>query len=114
MRMRKVVSTVFALALSAGAAVVAEAHGNCGAHTRGVNRRQERQQQRIGQGVRSGELTGREALRLERNAREIRQDEREAKSDGVVTARERAGLQRDLNQESRLIYRAKHNERDRN
>jgi uncharacterized membrane protein YebE (DUF533 family) len=108
------VSTVFALSMVAGAAVVAEAHGNCGRHTPGVNRRQERQQQRIGQGIRSGELTGRETLRLERNAREIRQDERAAKSDGVVTARERAGLQHELNQESRLIYRAKHNERDRN
>lgn len=112
--MRKLVSTVFALSLMAGAAVVAEAHGNCGTHTRSVNRRQERQQQRIGQGIRSGELTARETLRLERNAREIRHDERRAKSDGVVTARERAGLQRELNQESRLIYRAKHNERDRN
>jgi hypothetical protein len=98
----------------AGAAAVAEAHGRCGTHTPSVNRRQERQQQRIGQGVRSGELTGRETLRLEKNAREIRQDEREAKSDGVVTARERAGLQRDLNHESHLIYHAKHNEKDRN
>jgi hypothetical protein len=112
--MRKLVSTLFALSLMAGAAVVAEAHGHCGPRTRGINRRQEHQQRRIGQGIRSGELTARETLRLERNAREIRQDEREARSDGVVTARERAGLQRDLNQESRMIYRAKHNEKDRN
>jgi uncharacterized membrane protein YebE (DUF533 family) len=112
--MRKLVSTVFALSLLAGAAVAAEAHGKCGTHTPRVNRRQERQQQRIGQGVRSGELTGRETLRLERNAREIRQDEREAKSDGVVNARERAGLEHELNHESHLIYRAKHNEKDRN
>ena len=112
--MRKLVTTVFALTLMAGAAVVAEAHGNCGTHRPGVNRRQERQQRRIGQGIRSGELTARETLRLERNAREISQDERRAKSDGVVTARERAGLQRGLNQESRLIYRARHNGKDRN
>jgi len=112
--MRKFVSTVFALSLLAGAAVVAEAHGRCGPRTLGVNRRQERQQRRIGQGIRSGELTARETFRLGRNAREIRQDEREAKSDGVVTRRERAGLQHDLNQQSRLIYRAKHNEKDSN
>jgi hypothetical protein len=113
-KMRRIVSTVFALTLMAGAASVAEAHGRCGTHTPGVNRRQERQQQRIGQGLRSGELTARETLRLERGAREISRDERRAKSDGVVTARERAGLQRELNHESRLIYRAKHNEKDRN
>ncbi|MBV8858451.1 MAG: hypothetical protein JOZ02_16075 [Acidobacteria bacterium] len=112
--MRKFVSTVFALALLGAAAVSAEAHGHCGTRTPGINRRQERQQQRIGQGVRSGELTGRETLRLERNAREIRQDEREAKSDGEVTRRERAGLERELNHESRLIYRDKHNEKERN
>ena len=112
--MRKLVSTVFALSLIAGAASAAAAHTNCGTRTSGVNHRQHRQQRRIGQGVRSGELTARETLRLERNAREIRQDEREAKSDGVVTARERAGLQRELNHESHLIYRAKHNEKDRN
>lgn len=110
--MRKLVSTVFALSLMAGASFVAEAHGNCRTHTPSVNRRQARQQQRIGQGIRSGELTARETWRLERNAREIRQDERQAKSDGVVTARERVGLQRELNQESRLIYRAKHNGRE--
>ena len=112
--MRKLVSTVFALSLMVGATLVVEAHGNCGTHRAGVNGRQQHQQQRIGQGIRSGELTARETLRLERNAREIRQDERAAKSDGVVTARERAGLQRELNQESHLIYRAKHNEKDRN
>ena len=113
--MRKLVSTVFALSLMAGAAVVAEAHGrHCGTRTPGVNRRQQNQQRRIFQGVRSDELTRREFWRLEKNAREIRQDEREAKSDGVVTRRERAELQHDLNQESRLIYRAKHNEKDRN
>ena len=110
---RRLLTTVCALSLMAGAAVAAEAHGNCGTHRPGVNRRQERQQRRIGRGIRSGELTAREALRLVRDAREIRRDERRAKSDGVVTARERAGLQRGLNHESRLIYRAKHNGKDR-
>ncbi|HEY0170226.1 MAG TPA: hypothetical protein VGB98_04170 [Pyrinomonadaceae bacterium] len=112
--MRKLVSTVFALTLIGGSAVVAEAHGKCGTHTHGVNRRQQRQQHRIVRGVRSGELTARETWRLHRNAHEIRRDEREARADGVVTARERAELHRDLNRESRLIYRAKHNEKDRN
>ena len=113
--MRKFVSAVFALALLGGAAVVAEAKGGgCGPRTPGVNRRQHNQQRRIFGGVSSGELTRGEFWRLERNAREIRQDERQARADGVVTARERAALHRELNQESRMIYRAKHNGKDRN
>ena len=112
--MRKLVLTVFALTLIGGTAVVAEAKGNCGPRAAGVNRRQHNQQRRIFGGVRSGELTRGEFWRLERNAREIRQDERQARADGVVTARERAELRRDLNKESRMIYRAKHNGRDRN
>ena len=111
--MRKVVSTLFALALTAGAAVGTEAH--CvGRRTPGIDRREHRQQQRIVQGVRSGELTARETLRLERGEWGIRRDEREAKEDGHVTARERSELQRELNHESRFIYRAKHDNDGRN
>src|SRR3712207_9493315 len=111
--MRKFVSAVFALALLGGAAAVAEAKGGrCGPRTPGINRRQHRQQDRIFQGVRSGELTRGEFWRLERSAREIRRDERRARADGVVTARERARLHRELNRESRMIYRAKHNEKE--
>jgi hypothetical protein len=98
--------------LTVGAAVSAEAYG--GRRTPGVDRREHRQQRRIVQGVRSGELTGRETLRLERGEWDIRRDERHAKSDGQVTARERAHLQRELNRESRHIYRAKHDQDGRN
>jgi hypothetical protein len=108
--MRKLLATAFALSLIAGAAVVADA----GTHTQGVNHRQRHQQRRIVRGVRSGELTRGETRRLERNARGIRRDERRARADGDVTARERARLRRELNHESRHIYRAKHNRRDRN
>jgi hypothetical protein len=111
--MRKFVTTFFMLMLTAGAAVSAEAHGT-GRRTPGVDRREHRQQHRIVQGVRSGELTGRETLRLERGECDIRRDERRAKADGEVTARERAHLQRELNHESRHIYRAKHDNDGRN
>jgi hypothetical protein len=111
--MRKFVTALFTLALTACAAVGAEAH--CGGRrTPGIDRREHRQQRRIVRGVRSGELTARETLRLERGAWDVRRDERRAKADGRVTARERAALQRELNRESRHIYRAKHNDADRN
>jgi hypothetical protein len=106
--MRKFAATVFALLLIAGVAVSADAQRG------GVNDRQQRQQRRIGQGRRSGELTRRETRRLARGERRIRRNERRARSDGEVTRRERARLNRELNHESRRIHRAKHNRRDRN
>ncbi len=79
-----------------------------------LDERQQNQAQRIGQGVRSGELTRRETRRLVHGQRELRQDERAAKADGVVTARERARLQHEANQQSRRIHRQKHDAQDRN
>lgn len=78
-----------------------------------INQRQRNQQQRIRQGVRSGELTRNEARRLERQEREIRQDERAVKADGVVTPAERREINRSLNRTNRRIYRNKHDRQDR-
>ncbi|MBI4987569.1 MAG: hypothetical protein HZC23_02015 [Rhodocyclales bacterium] len=77
-------------------------------HDPGVNARQHHQQARIGQGVRSGDLTRDEARRLEREQRHIRQEERRYKSDGVLTRAERADLQHDQNMASRRIYQERH------
>ena len=71
-------------------------------------KRQGRQQARIGQGLVSGQLTGREALRLEHQEKHIASDIRAAKADGTVTAAERAKINREQNRESRRIFRQKH------
>jgi len=81
---------------------------------RGINARERREQQRINQGIRSGELTWREARRLEAGLARIRISERFARSDGHISPRERARLERELNRESRAIYRQKHDGQDRN
>jgi len=79
-----------------------------------VNQRQREQQQRIRQGVRSGELTRVEAARLQAEQARIRAAEARARrSGGVFTARERAYIQRELNQSSRHIYRQKNDRQDR-
>jgi hypothetical protein len=81
----------------------------------GINQRQRNQQSRIRQGVRSGELTRREAGRLEAQQARIRVNERYARrSGGEFTARERARIQRQENRASRNIYRQKHDRQDRN
>lgn len=74
----------------------------------GVNQRQFNQRQRIGQGVRSGELTRGETRQLATEQRAIRQEERLYKSDGVMTRDERKDLHQDLNAASRNIYNEKH------
>lgn len=74
----------------------------------GVNVRQQNQRARIGQGVRSGELTKSETKELAKEQRQIRQEERAYKSDGVLTREERKDLRRDQNAASRNIYEEKH------
>ena len=76
--------------------------------TPGVDQRQVNQERRIDQGVASGELTPREAARLERGQDRVENMEARAKSDGVVTRRERAKLQQAQDVESRRIHRQKH------
>ncbi len=47
------------------------------------------QRHRIAQGVKSGELTKKETKNLAKDQREIRQDVKQAKADGIVTAAEK-------------------------
>ncbi|GAB4166516.1 MAG: hypothetical protein Fur0039_03430 [Rhodocyclaceae bacterium] len=85
-----------------------------GVRTPGVDRREANQRERIGQGVRSGELTRDETAQLVAEQRAIRQEERAYKSDGIVTREERRDLQQDLNAASRHIYEEKHDAETRN
>lgn len=78
-------------------------------HRRNINQRQENQQDRIARGINSGQLTSREAARLERQ--QTRLNSREARyraSGGRLTSRERQKLRRTENRDSRRIYRQKH------
>jgi hypothetical protein len=74
-----------------------------------VDRRQEKQQQRIEQGVRSGQLTSKEAQRLEAQQEKIRRMEDKTKANGAVTRKERTRLNQRQNKASRNIHRKKHN-----
>ena len=71
------------------------------------------QHTRIKHGVKNGELTKAETRNLVKVQREIRQDVKSAKSDGVVTREEKKDIRQDQRQASRKIYRKKHNKRDR-
>lgn len=80
----------------------------------GINKVEKREQARIRQGIRSGELTRAEAARLEAEQARIRVYERYNRMDGgKLTQKERAQLNRQLHQASRHIYQQKHDSQDR-
>ena len=101
----------FFAALTVGSLLAA---GPLFAATPALDAREHNQAHRIHQGVKSGELTRPETRRLVRGEAKLRRHEAIAKSDGVVTGRERARLQREANVESRRIYRQKHDAQVRN
>ena len=72
-----------------------------------------RQDQRISQGIHSGELTRGETRHLFKQQRRLQQKTCRAWSDGTLTRKERARLGRKQNRLSANIYRLKHNNRDR-
>jgi len=80
-------------------------------HAATINQRRELQQHRIAQGVRSGQLTGRETRRLERRETSMGREERHmrAADRGHLTRPDRIALNHRLNRTSRAIYRDKHN-----
>ena len=78
-----------------------------------INTRQANQQLRITQGIASGELTTREAIRLQKGQLELNRMERKAKRDGKVTKKERAVLHAKADKESAKIHRNKHDQQSR-
>ena len=78
-----------------------------------INQRKENQQDRISQGVQSGQLTAHETANLEGKEAALNHEEHNmrAADDGHLTAGDRARLTRQQNRLSRHIYDKKHNGR---
>jgi hypothetical protein len=76
-----------------------------------IQQREQNQEKRIDQGVKSGELTPGEAGRLERQQTKIKQDEARMKSDGKLTKKERRKLTKEQNKASKNIAKKKHNQK---
>jgi hypothetical protein len=95
----RIVAALFALAALPAAAQTS---------TPRVDQRQVNQEARIQQGVQSGELTNKEAAKLENGQAKVRAKEDKAKADGVVTQKERAKLAKVQNKQSKKIHKQKH------
>ncbi len=137
--MRTIEKIIAVAILAAGASATVHAHQSFeqhdfgqqghavhGAHYRGVTggpawapsppmpraiARTIRQERRIQQGIRTGQLSAHEVARLERGQARTRSMIAHAGRDGVVTPRERIGIERMQNHQSRRIAVARHNER---
>lgn len=90
------------------APTLAQAPARDPAATPGVDKRQEIQTRRIEKGTSSGQITEREAARLQKGQGRVERMEAKAKEDGVVTRQERARLQHAENVQSRHIAREAH------
>jgi hypothetical protein len=96
--------TAIALALGALFAVPALAQSTATEVQRNVN-----QQQRIEQGLQSGQLTTKEAAKLEKGEANIEKMEQRAEANGKLSDAEKQRIEQAQNKESQAIYRDKHN-----
>ena len=108
----KLASFAIAVALALTPAVIF-AQTATPAHDPTINQRKENQQDRIGQGAKSGQLTAGETARLEHQESGINKEEHgmRAQDNGHLTAQDRKTLHSQQNAESKRIYRNKHNAR---
>ena len=67
------------------------------------------ERKRVAQGIKSGEIKPREAVTIEKQARDVKQAKRAAAADGQITLKERAKIARQDKQLDRTINRKKHN-----
>jgi uncharacterized lipoprotein YajG len=77
-----------------------------------VNRRETRQQQRIANGVKNGQLTPKQTARLERGEQRLQNNEKRdmAKDNGHLTKKDQRQLNREANHMSKRIYKDKHSQ----
>jgi len=104
--MHKLLASLITIAITAALSVPAVA----GIRDPRVNQRQHHQQARVAQGVKSGELTRPEVKDIRSDRRDIRQEERQFKSDGQITKDERQELYQDQKAASQEIYQEKHDD----
>jgi hypothetical protein len=104
---------LLALTSTIGFAQSAPAPAPMQRHAATINQRRENQQQRIGEGIRTGRLNARQGARLERREASIgRQEHRMRAADrGHLTRVDRVRLNHRLHRSSRAIYRARHHRR---
>lgn len=101
----KIQGFILSLVLTASGAAFAQ---NNSPATPILDQKQAHQQQRINQGVATGQLNKREAARLQARQKRLAAHKRAARADGVVTKKERVLLNQEADRNNRSILRQKH------
>jgi hypothetical protein len=111
-QMRFVTAVLASTLVIAPAAMIAQTP-TPGAHDYNINQRKGDQQDRIGNGVKNGKLTAGQTAHLEHQEAGINKEERgmRAQDNGHLTKQDRQTIHAQQNQESRRIYRDKHDGR---
>ena len=110
MKLNTIAATLLMLGSVAAFAQTAPAPGSAPAPNaqQRIDQREANQANRIEQGKASGELTNREAARLQKGQERVGKMEDKAKADGTVTRNERSRLHHAQDQESQRIHHQKH------
>lgn len=101
-------TTVVAAVIAALPAVAMAQTTPSDVHQARIDQRQAHQQERINQGVQSGQLNQYEAARLERGQTHVQNMESRAAADGKITGVEARRIERTQDRQSARIYRQKH------
>lgn len=75
--------------------------------------KQIKQKERIEQGVKSGELTKKEAQKLKKGQKRIQQMKKKIKADGKITKKEKQRLKKAQKKQSDKIFKQKHDKQKR-
>ncbi|KAF0182949.1 MAG: hypothetical protein FD164_903 [Nitrospirae bacterium] len=104
--MKKIIPSIVAAGITFSLAVAPALAA--GTDSPGIDQRQMNQQKRIDQGVQSGQLTEKEAKKLNKQQDRIEKKEAKMKEDGKLTKKERAKLKKKQDKAGKKIYKEKH------
>lgn len=101
--MKKIITSIVAAGITFSLSVAPALAA--GTDSPGIDQRQVNQQKRIDQGVQSGQLTEKEANKLNKQRDRIEKREAKMKQDGKLTKKERAKLKKKQDKAGKKIYK---------
>lgn len=111
--MKTLIGSIIAVTLISIGAEARRGEGSGNGNASRNQKREQMQQGRIKQGVKSGELTAREAKKLRKGQKKIDRMQNKAMEDGVMTPKEKMRLEKAQDRQNRRIYRQKHDDQKR-
>ena len=72
------------------------------------------QKARVAHGIKNGNITHAEAGKIRAERKDVKDEIKDAKADGIVTATEKTDIKQERKEANKAILRAKHNNKTRN